>query len=155
MGEGRVKSLKTYLPAAFGAFLASTTGANVLARMKIANEPFAAALQESLYWSGVQFIGTIFLLAPFALIALICAFVETQAPARANRISAVFFIAMLPLIYFYFQGHFAAQQAMKEEHWTGAALSVGLLPFFIGAPAVILTFCAAAFAAGFDRETPD
>ena len=152
MGEG-VRALKIYLPLAVLFFLVATTGVDIFARIKIAGEPFAQALKESLYWSGVQFVMTIMLLVPFVLIALICAYGQKRAPGL--RIAVIFAIAMVPLLYFYVDGHFAAQQAMKAEHWTAAALSVGLLPFFIGAPVVLLTFGVTAAVAGFDRDAQD
>jgi hypothetical protein len=62
---------------------------------------------------------------------------------------------MLALLYFYFRGHQDAQRALLEEHWTAAALSVGLLPFFIGIPVVLIVALAAATAANLDKRTSD
>jgi hypothetical protein len=62
---------------------------------------------------------------------------------------------MLTLLYFYFQGHQGAQLALLDEKWTAAALSIGLLPFFIGVPVVFAAWGAAALAAKFDPQMSD
>jgi hypothetical protein len=149
MGAG-MKNLKIYLPTALAAFAASTTGADVLARMNVACQQFEAALQESLYYLGVGLVGTILLLAPFFTVAFICALAEKYG--RTRSISIIFAVATAALIYFYFQGNFGAQEALKEKHWTAAALSVGLLPFFIGVPVALVTAAAAALAAKLDSR---
>jgi amino acid permease len=145
--------LKVYLPLAFVVFLAATTGSDLIARTSIAGEPIAAALREHLYYAGVQIVGTIFLLAPFAAVAWVCSRAEKQA--RIRSVSAIFAVAMFALLYFYFQGHQDAQHAVLEKKWTAAALSIGLLPFFIGVPVVLASWGAAALAAKFDRRLSD
>jgi uncharacterized membrane protein YfcA len=142
--------LKIYLPAAVVAFLAATTGADLYARTTIGREQFAVALREHLYWAAVQFVGTLLLLAPFVAVALVCARVEKQA--RSRSVALIFTAAMLTLLYFYFQGHQAAQRAELERLWTAATLSIGLLPFFIGVPTVLAVMGAGALAAKFDRR---
>jgi hypothetical protein len=96
------------------------------------SEPFAPALSD--YLHEALSIGTLVLLAPN--VALSCAY----AFGRARSVFAIFVVAVATLSYFYFQGHFGAQQALLEGHWTAAALAIGLLPFFVGAPllAIIL-----------------
>ena len=126
--------LKVYLPLAVVVFLAATTGADLIARTSIAGEPLAAALREHLYYAGLQFVGTILLLAPFVAVAFVCSRAEKQA--RSRSVALIFAAAMFTLLYFYFQGHQGAQHALLEEKWTAAALSIGLLPFFIGVPVV-------------------
>jgi uncharacterized membrane protein (DUF485 family) len=145
--------LRVYLPLAVVVSLIATTGADLVSRMSIAGEPFAAALRDHLYLAGEQFVGTMLLLAPFVIVAFVCAFVEKQA--RGRSVAVIFAIAMLTLLYFYFQGHQAAQHAFLEEKWTAAALAIGLLPFFIGIPVILAVIVAGAFAARFDRRTSD
>ena len=142
--------LRVYLPVAVAVFLAATTGADLVARTSLAGQPFAAALHEHLYWAGVQLVGTMLLLAPFIAVAFVCAFVERQA--RTRSVLFIFAVAMLALLYFYFQGHQAAERAALRKMWTAATLSVGLLPFFVGLPVVLAVMGGGALAARFDRR---
>lgn len=140
--------LKVYLPVAVVVFLAATTGADLVAQMSIGGQPFAAALHEHLYWAAEEFVGTMLLLAPFVAVAFVCAFAEKRA--RTRSILLIFAVAMLTLLYFYFEGHQAAERAMLQKKWTAAALSVGLLPIFIGVPVVLAALGAGALAAKLD-----
>ena len=142
--------LKVYLPVAVVAFLAATTGADLIVRTSIGGQPFAAALHEHLYGAGEQFAGTMLLLAPFVAVAFVCGFAEKHAKTRSALL--IFAAAMLTLLYFYFQGHQAAERAALQKMWTAATLSVGLLPFFIGVPVVLAAIGAGAIAANFDRR---
>ena len=101
--------LKVYLPVAVVVFLAATTGADLVARTSIAGQPFAAALNEHIYWAREEFVGTMLMLAPFIAVASICAFAERHA--RTRSVLLIFAAAMLTLLYFYFQGHQAAERA--------------------------------------------
>jgi len=139
---------RVYLPVAVVVFFAATTGADLVARISIARQPFAAALHEHFYWAGVQFVGTMLLLAPFVAVAIVCALLERKA--RTRSILLIFAVAMLTLLYFYFEGHQAAERAALQRMWTAATLSVGLLPFFIGFPVVLVVIGAGALAAKFD-----
>ncbi|MBN8842674.1 MAG: hypothetical protein J0H88_05425 [Sphingomonadales bacterium] len=145
--------LKIYLPTAIAMFLAATIGSDVVARMSIAGEAFGAALQEHLYYARVQFIGTILLLAPFAAVAFLSARADRQA--RSRSVALIFAVAMATLLYFYFRGYQGAQYALAEKKWTAAALSVGLLPLFIGPAVVLASLGASALAMRFDRRMPD
>lgn len=145
--------LKVYLPLAVLMFLAATTGADLIARTSIAGQPLSAALREHLYYTGVQFVGTMLLLAPFVAVAVACTRAERKARGRSAFL--IFAIAMVTLLYFYFQGHQDAQVALLDKKWTAAALSVGLLPFFIGAPVALAAWGAAALAAKFDPRMSD
>jgi hypothetical protein len=141
--------LKVYLPLALIVFLAGTTGADLIARTSIAGEPFGAALQEHLYYyAGVQIVGTAFLLTPFLAVAYLCA--RTEEKARGRMVFLIFSAAMLVLLYFYFQGHQAAQYALLEEKWTASALAVGMLPFYPGIPLVLAVLIAGKAAAKWD-----
>ncbi|WP_066662715.1 MULTISPECIES: hypothetical protein [unclassified Sphingomonas] len=145
--------LKVYLPLAAITFLAATTGSDVVARTSITGEAFDVALRDHLYWAGVQFVGTILLFAPFFAVAFVCSRVEKRARSRSAAL--IFGLAMVTLLYFYFYGYQGAQHAVLEQKWTAAALSVGLLPFFVGFPTIFGVLVAGAVAAKFDRRTSD
>lgn len=141
--------IRVYLPVAVVVFLAATTGADLVARTSIADQPFAAALNEHLYWAREDFIGTMLLLAPFTAVAFVCAFVEKHARTRSAL--AIFALGMLTLLYVYFQGYQAAERAELQKMWTAAALSIGFLPF-VGLTVVIAAMGAGALAAKLDRQ---
>lgn len=143
-------SLKVYLSLALGTFVAATAGSDLYARTTIGRQRFPEALREHLYWAAVELGGTLLLLAPFVVTALVCARAEKQARPRTTGL--IFGLAMLALLYFYFQGHQAAQRAELERMWTAATLSIGLLPFFIGIPVVLAVMAAGALAARFDAR---
>ena len=145
--------LKGYLPAAVATFFAGTTGADLYARTAIGQQAFSNALHEHLYWAGVQAIGTLLLLAPFVVVALVCTRSEKQT--RTRSVALIFAVAMLTLLYSYVEGHLAAQRAMMAKMWTAATLSIGLLPFFIGVPVVLGVIAALALAARVDRRRAD
>jgi len=145
--------LKVYLPLAVVAFVGATTGADLYARTSIAGETLSVALREHLHWARVEFAGTVLLLAPFIAVALVCSWAEKKA--RSRSVALIFAVAILTLLYFYFQGHQGQQHAMLEQRWTAAALSVGLLPFFIGVPVVFASWGAGEFAAMFDGRMSD
>lgn len=144
-------NLKVYLPAALVTFLAATTGADLYARTTIGRESFDVALRDHLHWAAVQFVGTLLLLAPFVAVAFVCSRMAKQA--RTRSVALIFAVAMLTLLYFYFQGHQAAERAVLEKMWTAAILSIGLLPFFIGVPVVLAVIGAGMLAAKFDHRT--
>ena len=154
-GKARVEAvgLKLYLPLALVAFVAATTGADLVARTSIGGETFAYALNEHVHWASVQWLGTLLLLVPFVAIAFICAIAERRARTRGT--AAIFGVAMVTLLYFYVDGHQGAQHALLAERWTAATLSIGLLPFFVGIPLIMAAAVAGALAAGFDRRPTD
>ena len=86
--------------------------------------------------------------APFPLIAALCA--KTDKKARTRSVVGNFGISLLVLMYWYFGAFRAAERAMLDERWTAAALSVGLLPFFVGLPVVVVATGAAVLASRFD-----
>jgi hypothetical protein len=142
--------LKVYLPVALIVFVAATTGADLVARTSIGGQPFSVALREHLYWAAVESVGTILLLAPFVAVAFVCRLMENRA--RTRSVLVIFAVAMLTLLYFYFQGYQAAERAALQKMWTAATFSIGLLPFFIGVPVVLAVMGAGALAAKFDRR---
>jgi uncharacterized membrane-anchored protein len=127
--------LKVYLPVAVLLFVAATLGADVVAQTSIGGKALSIALHEHLYWAGVELAGTLLLLAPFVVVAGICAFVERRA--RTRTVLVIFSLAMLVLLYFYFQGYQAAEHAELKHLWTAATLSIGFLPFGIGLAVVL------------------
>lgn len=143
---------KAYLTVAVVVFFAATSGADIIAKTSISGDTFLVALREHFYWAGMQFVGTMFLLAPFIAVAMTCGVAERRA--RSRWVIAIFFVAMSVLLYFYFEGYQAAEHAMLREMWTAATLSVGLLPFFIGIPVVLAAIGAGAIAAVLDPRMP-
>lgn len=141
---------KAYLLIATGMFIATVTGSDLIARMTIAGNSLGVALAEHLHWASLTVIGIVSLFAPFVVIALICG--VTNKLAKTPSTVALFLVAMVVLAYFYFGGFQASQQAMLDKHWTGAALSIGLLPFFIGVPLSGVTAIAAAIIARVNRR---
>lgn len=141
---------RIYLLISLAAFLVAVTGSDIYAHISIGGLSSAQAIQAHLDWVGMTLVGLVILLMPFVGVA----FVSAAANGRLRTRSAVtiFGISLLALLYFYFDGFQAAQQAMLDRKWTAAALSVGLLPFLIGIPTVVLAAAAAAMAMGFDRR---
>lgn len=151
--EGRRESIssRTYLVTALLVFVASVTGSDLFARTTIAGEAFTLAMTEHLRWASMTIVGLLFLFAPFAVTALICSSLNKRARTRSAVL--VFSVALATLVYFYFGGFQAAQRAVLERKWTAAALSVGLLPFFIGIPLVTAVGVAALIVARVDRRS--
>ena len=145
---GKTLGMRFYLFTALALFLAATTGSDLVARTTIAGEPIIGALREHFYWASVQFVGTLFLFAPFVCLALTLS--RAEAYVRRRTIFLIGGIAALILGYFYFEGYQGSQRAMLEGRWTAATLSIGLLPFFIGIPTVLGAIGASALAAKID-----
>jgi hypothetical protein len=128
-----------YLALALVAFLVATTAADVYARVTIGAESFGKALGAHLYWAGVQFVGTLMLLMPFGFLAVIGAWVNDRTSQWKGV--AIFSVPTLYLIYSYFEGYHASREAVLDERWTAATLSVGFLPFS-AAPIVLIAWLA-------------
>ena len=137
-----------YLLIALVAFFAAVTGSDLFARTTIAGDSFGYAVAEHL--RSLEIVGIVILFVPFGGTALICGLANKRAKTRS--VATIFCISMLVLGYFYFGGFQAAQHALLEKKWTAAALSVGLLPFFIGIPMLALVAIAAAVVARTDRQ---
>ncbi|WP_310468134.1 hypothetical protein [Sphingomonas sp.] len=140
--------LKIYLTIAFIAFVAAVTGSDLVARMTIGQLSLGEAISEHLEWASLTLIGILFLLAPFLCVAIMCA--KAQRKTRARSVTVIFGASLIALMYRYFDAFQAAEQAMLGERWTAAALSIGLLPFFVGLPVVLLAFGATVIASRFD-----
>jgi hypothetical protein len=141
-------SMKTYLAVALVAFVVVVTGSDLVARMTVSHLPLGEAVREHLEWVSLTLFGLLFLLAPFVCVAVICG--KTNRKARTRSVGTIFATSILALAYFYFGGFQAAEQSMVAERWTAAALSIGLLPFFIGLPLILLSLGAALAASRFD-----
>lgn len=99
----------------------------VFARLSIRQSDFVEAVSETFYYSTIQPVGTIMLLAPFALLGWMAASLTRKKTLKQGAI--LFSIGAVVLSLMYFVGHMGAEQAMLNRKWTAAALSVGLLPF--------------------------
>lgn len=134
--------VKAYLRSGGIAFPVVITGSDMIARVTVAGQSLGQALSEHVHWASMTIAGLGFLFLPFAGSALICAWADRHAEGKSMAV--LFALSLLILAYFYFCGFEAAQQAMLDRRWTAAALSVGLLPFFIGIPLLLaLSTCAA------------
>jgi hypothetical protein len=143
---------RTYLLIALLVFFVAVTGSDLFARITIGQRSLMGAITEHIEWAGMTLVGLLLLLAPFPVVGLICAIANKRA--RTRSAVAIFAAAMIALLCFYFGAFQMAERALLDAHWTAAALSIGLLPFFIGIPAVLLTAIAAALAASFDQHLP-
>jgi hypothetical protein len=143
---------RTFLLIALLVFFVAVTGSDLFARITIGQRSLMGAVSEHIEWAGMTLIGLLLLLAPFLIVALICAITKKQA--RTRSAVTIFAAALITLLYFYFGAFQAAERAVLNAHWTAAALSIGLLPFFVGIPTVLLTAAAAVLAASFDRRLP-
>jgi hypothetical protein len=142
--------MRIYLLIAFVAFVVAVTGSNMIAHMTIAEESFGEAFGQHLQWVSETSLGVVFLFAPFGVSALICGL--TNKSTKTRTIATIFCASIAVLSYFYFQGFQASEHAMRDKRWTAAALSIGLLPFFIGIPLLVVLTIAAAIAARVDRR---
>lgn len=111
---------------------------------------FGEAVREHLDWASLTMIGIIVLFFPFGIAALVCGAVNKRANTRSA--AALFVFAMAALAYFYFGGFQASQHAMLDQKWTAAALSIGLLPFFVGLPLLVIMGIGAGLIIKFDRR---
>ena len=141
---------KAYLVIATVVFIAAVTGSDLIARMTIGGTTLDVAIGEHLHWASLTIVGVVFLFAPFGGVALICGAANRRAKTRSAV--ALFVVAMAMLAHFYFGGFQASQQAMLDKKWTAAALSIGLLPFFVGLPLLGIAAIVAAILARDDRR---
>lgn len=141
---------QVYLGIAIVAFVAAVTGSDLFARITIGQLSFSQAFREHLEWASVTLAGLLFLLGPFLFVAVLCG--KAQKKVRTRSVACIFGASLLTLMYFYFDGFQAAEWSMLHERWTAAALSVGLLPIFIGLPVVAVALGALFLAARFDAH---
>ncbi len=117
-------SLRFFGALGLAAFTLATLGSDVVARTGIRGQTLQDAVLSHLEHAPRA---AIMLLPPFALIALICALLEDKTSRR--RALILFTISAMTLLYLYFTGYQAAQEALLEERWTAAAMSIGFLPY--------------------------
>lgn len=141
--------IRAYLLIALLAFMVFVTGSDLFARMTVSGEGFRQAMNE--HWASLSVAGSVLLFAPFGGAALICGIANRRA--RTRSAASIFCVALAALGCFYFVGFRDAQLALLEKKWTAAALSVGLLPFFVGIPLLALVGIAAAICANLDRRS--
>lgn len=102
-------------------------GFGVYARIKIQNLSIYQSIMEKLYYSAIQPLGTMMMMAPFLFLGGISA-----SFAQKNNISIAFLLFLITfsvLGYMHFLGHMNSEMYMLEKKWTAASLSIGLLPF--------------------------
>jgi len=118
------------------AAIAATIGSDIFARVSIGGQSVGSAGGEHLRYALSDWIGTLFLFAPFLAVGWTSAALRKRGQTRFAFV--VLAVGLLPLIYFYIEGYRGAQQALADEQWTAAALSIGLLPFVVGIPVMLL-----------------
>jgi len=117
-------------------FVLVVEGFDVLARVQISGEPLYQTISETMHYSLVEPIGTLFSFAPFAASAWICGSLARVARARAIGLMAAC-LALFALMYY--GGHTDSQRFMQQRMWTAATLAVGLIPFK-SIPIVLVAF---------------
>lgn len=120
-----------------GVFIVSHIGFRILAHAWIGRSSVGEAVREALDSSITQPVATLFLVAPFVLLGWMAASLARERTLKRGLTLFTFGAMVLGLLYF--SGHIGAEKAMRQQQWTAAALSVGLLPFQ-SIPIVILLF---------------
>ena len=143
--------LRSYLLLALAACAIAVTASDMVAKTGVGGMPLAEALKQHLEWASLTILGVFLLFAPYAAVALVCA--KVNEVTRTRSAATLFVLSLSALSYFYFGGFQAAEQAMVDERWTAAALSIGLLPFFVGVPLVLILIGAAFIARKLDPRT--
>jgi hypothetical protein len=123
-------------------FVGATIGSDVVARVNVVGDSMGRAVSQSIY-SALTQLGTLWLLFPFAVVGFLSVFVARMANSAAALL--LFGGSVTGLGWQYFWGYWHAQQAIQEQKWTAAALSVGMLPF----ESLLVLYFAAFFAAVF------
>lgn len=143
--------LRSYLLLAALAFVIAVTGSDMFAKMAVSDLSIGQAFVQHLEWASLTVFGIVLLFAPYGAAALICA--KLNERSRTGTAATLFALSLFVLSYFYFGGFYSAEQAMVDKRWTAAALSIGLLPFFVGVPFVLALIGAAFIARKLDRPT--
>lgn len=116
-----------YLLAAVVLFVVATVGFDVHSGITIGGESYGHALSQHMHYAKQQLFGTMLLILPFLLLG--CMAVVFSAKRNAGHGATIFVVGAVLLLALYYKGHVDSEIAMKNKHWTSAALSVGLLPF--------------------------
>lgn len=141
---------KAYLLAALIVFVVVITGSDLIARITMARLTLGEAAREHLEWLSMPVLGFLLLFAPFGGSALICG--SANKRARTRSAATLFSLSMTVLGSYYFEGFQASQQAMLDQRWTAAALSIGLLPVFVGLPLLVVVAVLALIIVRVDRR---
>lgn len=120
-------------------FLAATAGSDVVARITVSGEGVGKAVTEHFYYAFVQPVGTVMLLAPFALLGWMSASLAKRQGFERGLV--LFLIGALLLGTMFFSAYQDSQKYMSQKMWTASTLSIGLLPF---KSAPLLLVCLAA-----------
>jgi hypothetical protein len=99
----------------------------VYAQIKVQNSSIYQSLSEKLYYSAIQPLGTVMMVAPFLFLGWISANIAQKY--KLSIAILLFFMILAVLGYMHFSGHMAHEMYMIEKKWTASALSTGLLPF--------------------------
>ncbi len=108
-------------------FLLINFGFEVIARLWFGRNMLLAAVAETFYYSFAQPLGSLFLLAPIALLGWMSASLSVKKTMKLGLI--LFCAGAIALGLIYFRGHMGSQYAMQKHKWTASALLVGLIPF--------------------------
>jgi hypothetical protein len=118
---------KLFLSSAIAASVISIIGFDIFARISIRSEKLITALGESLYFNGIQIVGTLMLIAPFLVLGGMAVVASKNGGLRRGW--CFFICGVLPLMGLYLRGILAANHFLEQEKWTASSLSIGLLPF--------------------------
>ncbi|MCJ0763969.1 hypothetical protein [Variovorax terrae] len=108
-------------------FLATTFGADVLARTSVGDDSLAQAMQAHARQAVAEPLGTAMLLLPFLLLGWMSASLARKKGVDRGLVVFLFGALLLGLAYFF--AYHDAQIHLKQQMWTAAALSIGLLPY--------------------------
>lgn len=89
--------------------------------------------------------------APYGAVAVLGMTIQARTGGRGGP--ALFGTATSILVVGYCLGFDAAEQALRARAWTAAALTIGLIPYAIGLPVVILATAAGAVLLVRDRRS--
>jgi hypothetical protein len=112
--------------------LVTTIGFQAIADTLVTGRAFKYAFRHALQDPGGALV---MLVPPYFVIA----YLARRAARRTNQLVGwlVFLPPVAILGWYYYWGHIGAEKALLDQMWTAAALSVGLLPFFVGIPVVL------------------
>lgn len=143
--------LSVYLTAAVLAFITATVGSDVIASIFITGRTLREALAEHMHWATAEPTGTLWLLAPFVGLALLCGAFDKGMRRRSAL--AIFGGASLGLILLYFHAYQSAEQFAHDRMWTAATLTVAFVPLK-SVLVLLVALAAIGVATMFDPATP-
>jgi hypothetical protein len=116
-----------YLTVSVVLFVLANVGLGALSRMTIGGVSYDYALSRYIYYAREHLLGTMLLLSPFLLLGCMAAGFSIKRSVVHG--STVLVVGAVLLLVLYYKGYMDSEIAIKNRHWTAAALSVGLLPF--------------------------